>query len=1116
MLAEGLNDEGWNQLVLSLPRVLKRIEVFPPVSKKDPSSKENDPPPPPPPPEPDDGEPDEPDPEDDALRQDLCEKLFPEDWPEEEGIGYNELAENCQQNVFGVSTDFIDLQRTFVNIQKNCNARFPASHVRVWETDKVIFREEINIIVQHLKSLIELCRALKPPGQEIVDDDGDDTESEAADSDFNFEDDADAGMDKEAAGEENDAEDEEEEVEEYWYPPVNVDKEDLVDAVASKRMEKAGFPIKDAAELWEELACEDTKSAKSKAKARSGETSKSKSKSRARRVLPLSVLANWAALNGYPIVIKVDAGRKKKRELTIFDKAITVRTNGEWLWNANYGQALIDCMIADEPIPALVESLLRKPKVDVDARDESFGLTGLHFAARMGNTEVGLIIIEKKARVDMGCNMGNTPMHLAAKGGYVEFLKLLLGRKASVKEKNSNGWTSLHWACSFGHLETTQELIKAKAKPGVPDAENRTEAMWAAKHGHAQVLAELLEFGFDINFRDKSGLTVADHAQGHLGLRHSLLEAEKRNQTLLKAAQRGNQAEIHQALEDGAYVDARDEQGWTALVWSMMHGSVDLVATLATHSADPGVLNECSEVLDHLNLQGDAVRKALEGALSGGLGAGDRLLTAARNNDFATAQAELDVGAQVNSQTTDQRHTSLMFAVAHVNIDAAKMLLSRRASCNPVDITGWAAAHYAVQSGNLGMVSILHNHKSDLNVTTYDGTSTMHLAARSGLASMVQLLVAAKCNVNATDSRGRFAVQDAARWGCGESVQALISFKAKVDMKDLKGRNLLCIATAANRHDVMAALLAPLPLPPGIVDPAEEKAMMDKTWNPRDDNNKLLARACQLHARFVKVMKDRARAKQEQSSENHGREAEEADEQEEEEEQAHESVGAVAELAGGPGQMEEADDKGRLAIHIAAKSKRVDTMELLISLRADVDALDAEGNTALILAGSRGDRFMVEVLLQSGASMDVANESGETAMMKSPAVVQDFMHRFAQQRKLGKEIHFPLPPASIRKLWRLRLESLPLLLRRDDLEAELINLFAMLPSTSPVRIIVPGHLIHGYPKGWAYVDYAQKGDAATVYKRSRMEGLFLHRRQLTIINEGLHHVYEKDVPATET
>ena len=47
-----------------------------------------------------------------------------------------------------------------------------------------------------------------------------------------------------------------------------------------------------------------------------------------------------------------------------------------------------------------------------------------------------------------------------------------------------------------------------------------------------------------------------------------------------------------------------------------------------------------AQVLDHLHLQGDQVRHALEAALAGGLGAGERLLSAARGNNFQAPGSE--------------------------------------------------------------------------------------------------------------------------------------------------------------------------------------------------------------------------------------------------------------------------------------------------------------------------------------------------------------------------------------------------------------------------------------------------------------------------------------------
>jgi len=949
-----LDQEQWGQLLLALPKVLKKCPSPPafeaPDNAQDAGNEEE---------EDDEGE----DEDDVALRGDLTAKLFFEG-AAEEAMPISQVAANCQEHVFQVDKKHIDLGPVFAFVLQQAKRKFPKSHLQEYDTDTKLWREETNIVVQYLKSLIELVRALRPEPLDLEEEE--ESDDEVAPSDDGSEADG-----KAAKGDE--------EEDPPWAPPVNVDKEDFRDA--QPRLKKFGFPIEDPDLLWEELAVADKKGkVKKKAKAKDGEgdggEEEADKKKQKKKVLSLAALVHWAAIHGYPEVVMPEEEDQEEKPKTIFDLALVVREHSDYLWSANSEGALIECMLADEPNPQLVETLLRKPKVDVNAKDDSFGFTGCHFAARLGDTVLLSLIMDKKANL-VPCKMGNTPLHLAAKGGYDAFVKLLMTKKARLEDKNKNGWTPMTWACAYGHVEVVKTLLDAKAKLGIEDADGRTEAMWAAKHGHAEVLRLLLEAGFDFNKTDKYGLAVADHAQDHLDLRRSFLQAEQQNRALLQAAQRGSKEGVKQALKDGAYVDAKDEQGWTALVWSMMNASVELVTVLAQHSADPGVLNECSEVLDHLKLAGDKVRQALDSALAGGLGAGDRLLTAARNNSSKAVVAELDVGAQVNSQTKDQRHSALIFAVAHCNYEAARALINRKANVELADFTGWSPAHYAVQSGELKMVSYLYAMKADLNRATNDGTTMVHLAARANHGPMVQLLVAAKCNLNVKNARAIYPIQEAARSGCAQSLQALISFKAKLDVKEPKQRSLLSLAVASGRDGVVSALMEPLPLPEEVLTPEQEQVVAEKNNKGKDESLKLLGRACQMRAKFVESHYARIRARERAAAA--ARAAQEEAEaaaaetaammmgagvEEEPQEAAQEAVEEEPENelipAGGHGQLEQKDSQGRLPIHLAAISKRASTIALLLAHQAQADAKDDQGNTALMFAASRGDQWTVD------------------------------------------------------------------------------------------------------------------------------------------------------------
>lgn len=1106
-----------------------------------------------------------------AKREAMTQIIFQGTNPDE-ACPLWQVVENLQERFLKCHKDFIDLGPSFKFVMQHARQLFPQAHVAHWGADTKLWPQETNLIVQHLKALIDLIRALRP--EKLGYDD--DMEEESFESESDEEQ---AALSKVAKEKEKELRIETEEV---WVPPTELDIDDFKEA--HQRLQKLGFPIADPDTVFDQIAkapaskegCRASRAAPGTSPSKSQSPPSSPTAARAsrksvrvvRKVLPLAVLANWCAHKGYPRLKDEEEEKVQEKPRSFWDEALAVKGHPDHLWAANNENALVECMSADEPDIALVQQLLTKPKVSVEAEDATFGLTPLHFAARLGDTQIAALILDRNPDFAPD-KMGNTALHLSAKGGFNEFVKLLLPRRAVLDGKNKNGWTPLTWACSGGHASVAVTLIAAKATVGVQDVDGRTEAMWAAKHGHSEALAVLLDKGFDLNLCDKFGLAVADHAQDHLELRMALLEAEQRNQALLQAAQRGNKEAVVQALQDGAYVDARDDQGWTALVWSMMGCCVDLVIVLAQHSAYPNVLNECSEVLDHLHLQGDQVRHALEAALAGGLGAGERLLSAARGNNFQVVKAELDVGAQVNSQTTEQLFTSLIFAAAHCNYQGATMLIGRKANVHLTDLTGWSALHYAVQSGSLEMVSMLSAAKANLAQPTFDGTTTMHLAAKTGLGAMVQLLYAGKVELNTINAKGVAPTQEAARWGCAESLQVLLAYRANPRVKDHKGRSLLAISVAAGRNDVVSALLRPLPDPVQLVPPENEKTYVTAKGNATHENKDLMAKAILLRRRYLQAMQERAArekrkrdealkaereaaekaalqaeleraVKEDKKKKRKGGKAKtvpapppeivqvvqevEVDEMVQVEEgtttwpiiKAPSSAPREVPIAGGPERFTTADAKGRLPVHIGALSKRLDTMTLLLELEADVNAPDLEGNSALMLAARSDDRWMVEVLLTFGADPEMKNIHNEDCFSGSSQVMQEYIHKWVQQKRFRGLVEFPLPPSPLHAVYRVRVDCLPMLIYTEELETAVVKFFAKLQYEKPFRIIVPANPIHGWPLGFVYADYAEKQQALEICRAAKVDGIFMQRRRLNLTNKGAHYQYKgpgEEMPA---
>ena len=65
----------------------------------------------------------------------------------------------------------------------------------------------------------------------------------------------------------------------------------------------------------------------------------------------------------------------------------------------------------------------------------------------------------------------------------------------------------------------------------------------------------------------------------------------------------------------------------------------------------------------------------------------------------------------------------------------------------------------------------------------------------------------------------------------------------------------------------------------------------------------------------------------------------------------------------------------------AAKYERWAVVPLLLEKRADINAKNKNGETALMIAAKYGEEAVIQLLLEKGADTKVKNKEGETALM---------------------------------------------------------------------------------------------------------------------------------------
>ena len=125
------------------------------------------------------------------------------------------------------------------------------------------------------------------------------------------------------------------------------------------------------------------------------------------------------------------------------------------------------------------------------------------------------------------------------------------------------------------------------------------------------------------------------------------------------------------------------------------------------------------------------------------------------------------------------------------------------------DSPGFGAIHAATMYGHTEIVQILLQHGASIeDRTTSIGARPLHLAAQSGNAPMVQLLLRYGAQIGAENQLGEQPIHLAAKFGLIEALRALIDGGATLHCSD-HGRHqpLHCAAEYSNRPDMIEFLV---------------------------------------------------------------------------------------------------------------------------------------------------------------------------------------------------------------------------------------------------------------------------------------------------------------------
>ena len=143
----------------------------------------------------------------------------------------------------------------------------------------------------------------------------------------------------------------------------------------------------------------------------------------------------------------------------------------------------------------------------IEAEDDK-GFTPLHVAVANAKTNVVLVLLARRAKVEARTKGAWTPLHIAATNGFVPTVALLLAYSAQVNAKTTLGLTPLHLAARGGQVEAARLLLDNKADVNATEqVDGATPLHLAVEGGHLAVVELLLAKGADLNASTGKGAT---------------------------------------------------------------------------------------------------------------------------------------------------------------------------------------------------------------------------------------------------------------------------------------------------------------------------------------------------------------------------------------------------------------------------------------------------------------------------------------------------------------------------------------------------------------------------------------------------------------------------------
>ena len=539
--------------------------------------------------------------------------------------------------------------------------------------------------------------------------------------------------------------------------------------------------------------------------------------------------------------------------------------------------------------------------------------------------------------------VGDTCLHYDAQNGCcTEVLQAIISHGGDVNATCSDTRTALMLACTKGNIDAINVLLNDGADPNISDCNGEMSLHYAVLNDCCtEILQAIISHGGDVNKIGKDNRTV-----------------------LMLACKRGNKDAINVPLNAGADPNIAATDGYTCLHEVVRQEcSKEVLLAMIYKGANMNAtnrVNQTSLMLASEKGNDDAINVLINAGADANItdADGNTCLQYASRNECCKEVLLTIISQCVDVNGINKSNvTALMIACLNRNEDGINILLNAGADPNITDSKGATCIHHAVGGGcSKEMLLRLIIHGANVNAKSTIKKTALMVACLNGNEDAVKLLLNAGADPNISDADGCTSLHDAVDKGFSrETLQLIMNHGADVNATNKYNETALLVACQKLNADAISVLLN-VRADPTIAD--YEGYTCLHHWGCSKEN----LQAMIDHGADVNATNKKSITPLMHACENG-------------------DVDAINILLDAGADPNIADEDGYTSLHDAVEGFcSTESLRAIIDHGADVNAINKNSVTAIMIACYKGNTDAISILLNAGADLNMTDGNGATCI----------------------------------------------------------------------------------------------------------------------------------------